>query len=58
MVQLKTYNIEITEILQKQIKVKAENKDDALQQVHEDYDSGKIVLTADDITNLSINLCP
>lgn len=53
--KLNTYTIEITETLQKQIGVEAENQEDALQQVHEMYEEEKIILDAECLTSLKIN---
>jgi len=44
---MKTYYIEIEEVLSKTIKVEAESEDDALKQVVDDYNKGKIVLDSD-----------
>ena len=54
--KLKTYTIEITETLQQQIPVKAENLDVALQKVKEDYYDEKIWLDENNLVDLNFDL--
>ena len=46
-----TYTIEITETLQKQIYVKSESYYDAIDQVREMYNKGKVQLTSENIVS-------
>lgn len=41
---MKIYNIEITETLQRVIKIKAESLDDAITKAHNQYNNGEVVL--------------
>ena len=45
---MKTYAVTIEETLSKTVKVRAENVDEAVRKVCEDYRKGDIVLMADD----------
>lgn len=45
---MKTYKIEIEEILTRVIEVEAENQEQAYDQVYEQYDNEEIVLDASD----------
>ena len=50
------YIVEITETFKNQIKIEAENKDDALQYAKEQYDEKKIILSDKNLIDLSIDI--
>lgn len=50
------YDVEITEYLQKNITVEADNEEDAVSMVKEDYNKGKIVLDDSDIIDKDIEI--
>ena len=52
---MKTFEVEITETLQRIIKVKANSENEAYEIVKEKYDNEEIVLDASDCTEISIN---
>lgn len=47
---MKEFNVKITEILEKNIKIKAKNKNEALKIIQKSYFDEKIILNADDFT--------
>lgn len=51
---MKTYTIEITETLQRQIEVKADSEDSALALVQLQYSDCDIVLDSDDFIDVKI----
>ena len=53
---MKKYDVEITEYLQRIIRVYAESGDDAINKVEEAYDTCKIVLGAEDFTKKEIEI--
>lgn len=48
------YEVEITETLQRTVKVNASNQEEALKKVEERYNRGEIILSADDCTDRNI----
>ena len=52
---MKTFEVEITETLQRIIKVNANSENEAYEIVKEKYDNEEIVLDASDCTEISIN---
>lgn len=53
---MKTYTVEITETLQKQIKVKANSESEAIDIVQEQYDNEDIVLYSEDFVDVNIDI--
>lgn len=53
---MKEYEVVITEVLKKKVKVKAKNKNEALNKVLDMYNNEEIVLTADDFYNYDISI--
>jgi hypothetical protein len=53
---MKTYEIEITEVLQKIIIVKAQNQNDAFEIVKKKYDTEEIVLSYNDYADTEIKI--
>ena len=51
---MKTFNIEITETLQKQIEVSAKDQDDAIDQIRKMYSDGEIVIDSEDFMDFDI----
>ena len=54
--ELKEFEIEVTEILQRVVKVKATNKDEALKIVHRRYKDEEIVLDYEDCVSNHIRV--
>lgn len=52
----KSYNVNIREVLEKVVEVKANNYFDAINKVSEMYSNGEIVLTADDFVDENIDI--
>ena len=50
------YIVEITGTLQKQIEIEAENKYDALKKVKAQYNNEDIILNAENLTDLNIDI--
>ena len=50
--KMNKYNIEITEILQKTIEIKAENKEDALHRAMKMYKNEEVILDNNDFINV------
>lgn len=50
------YIVEITETLQKQIEIEAANKYDALKKVKTQYNNEDIILNAENLTDLNIDV--
>jgi hypothetical protein len=53
---MKTFEIEVCEILSRIVRVKAENQNDAILKVKEMYRNEEIVLDADDYIDTEISL--
>lgn len=53
---MKEYTVEITEVLQRQIKIKAENYTDAINEAEEMYRNCDIVLDAEDLKESSVEI--
>jgi hypothetical protein len=51
---MREYEVEITETLQKVIKIKAESEEDAYRKVSDGYGQGKIVLGSEDFIGKEI----
>lgn len=51
---MNTYKVNIIETLEREIYVNAEDEYDAIDIIETDYDSGELVLTAEDHTNTTI----
>ena len=49
---MKTYEVEIEEVLQRRVRVDAENEEEAIKQVKEKYKNEEIVLDYNDFVNL------
>lgn len=54
MTRLKEFDIEVSELLSRTVKVKAESLGDAIDQVMEKYKKGEIVLDAEDFVGKRI----
>lgn len=50
------YTIEITEILQKQVEVEADSKEQALQKVEDDYECCQIIVTAENYKDTTFKI--
>ena len=55
---MKEYVVEITETLQRQIKVIANNEEEAIDKVEEMYRNEDIILDAEDLVGSEINIIP
>ena len=53
---MKEYTIEITEILQRQIKIKAENYTEAIDKAEEMYRNEEIILDAEDLVDSGVEI--
>lgn len=51
---LKTYTIEITEILQRIIEIEAASSDDAIAEIRKQYENEKIILDSSDCIETDI----
>jgi len=51
---MKSYSVEITETLQRTIKIKACDVDDAIRIAHEQYANGEIILNENDFVDVDI----
>ena len=51
---MKTYEIEIEEVIQRRVRVDAENEEEAIKQVKEKYKNEEIVLDYNDFKEVSI----
>lgn len=54
MAKLKEFDIEVSELLSRTVKVKAETLGDAIEKVMEQYKKGEIVLDAEDFVGKRI----
>ncbi len=52
----KTYLIGISEILYRQVEVRANSSDEAIEKVTDQYEAGEIVLGADDFTEFDMQV--
>ena len=53
---MKEYTVEITEVLQRQIKIKAESYEDAIYEAEEKYRNCEIILDAEDLKESSVEI--
>lgn len=51
-----TFEIEVTEILSRIVEIEAQDEDEAVSLVYNQYRDGEIVLTADDFKDVSIDI--
>lgn len=54
---MKTYKVEVKEVLSRTISIKAENKQEAIQKIEAMYKKEEIVLDADDFILKEIGIC-
>ncbi|MFK8298584.1 DpnD/PcfM family protein [Capnocytophaga cynodegmi] len=54
---MKTYEVEIKEILSRIVSIKAENEQEAIRKIAEQYKKEEIVLDADDFVLKEIRIC-